>query len=109
LQAKLDEVTTRERANAIADIRQKMQEYGIELSELGTTRKTAKTKSAVSKRGRATKGAVRARKSARAKKSASAMREVRYRDPDSGATWSGRGRVPRWIAGREREQFAVTH
>ncbi|WDD96275.1 H-NS histone family protein [Burkholderia sp. FERM BP-3421] len=31
----------------------------------------------------------------------------KYRDPLSGATWSGRGRVPRWIAGRNREDFLI--
>lgn len=32
---------------------------------------------------------------------------VKYRDPVSGATWSGRGRAPAWIAGRDRDAFAV--
>ena len=33
---------------------------------------------------------------------------AKYRDPVSGATWSGRGKPPRWIAGQEREKFAIT-
>ena len=28
----------------------------------------------------------------------------KYRNPQSGATWSGRGRVPRWTADQEREK-----
>jgi DNA-binding protein H-NS len=32
---------------------------------------------------------------------------VRYRDPASGATWSGRGRAPKWIAGKDRSAFVV--
>ena len=32
----------------------------------------------------------------------------KYRDPGTGATWSGRGKPPRWIAGKQREDFAVT-
>nr|WP_080407128.1 H-NS histone family protein [Burkholderia ubonensis] len=32
----------------------------------------------------------------------------KYRDPLSGATWSGRGRAPRWIAGRNRDDFLIT-
>ncbi|CAB3770182.1 DNA-binding protein [Burkholderia sp. MSh2] len=32
---------------------------------------------------------------------------IKYRDPESGAQWSGRGREPRWIAGRERDQFLI--
>ena len=37
---------------------------------------------------------------------------AKFRDPDTGETWSGRGRPPRWLAakeaeGRRREEFAV--
>ena len=32
---------------------------------------------------------------------------VRYKHPTTGATWSGRGRPPRWIEGKEKDQFAV--
>ncbi|TCG01054.1 hypothetical protein BZM26_09885 [Paraburkholderia strydomiana] len=28
--------------------------------------------------------------------------EPKYRDPSSGATWSGRGRAPGWMAGKAR-------
>jgi DNA-binding protein H-NS len=31
----------------------------------------------------------------------------KYRDPDSGATWSGRGKTPRWINGSDRSQYAI--
>lgn len=30
-----------------------------------------------------------------------------YRDPASGATWSGHGTEPAWIKGRDREAFKV--
>ncbi|MGZ2744496.1 H-NS histone family protein [Burkholderia stagnalis] len=32
---------------------------------------------------------------------------AKYRDPASGAVWSGRGRTPRWIAGQDRERFLI--
>ena len=32
---------------------------------------------------------------------------ARYQDPDSGATWSGRGRPPAWIEGKDRQQFEI--
>lgn len=32
---------------------------------------------------------------------------AKYRDPVTGATWSGKGRVPKWIAGKERGAFEV--
>ena len=31
----------------------------------------------------------------------------KYRDPATGATWTGRGKAPAWIADKEREQFAI--
>jgi DNA-binding protein H-NS len=33
--------------------------------------------------------------------------EVLYRDPHSGATWTGRGKPPRWIAGKNRDAFRI--
>lgn len=31
----------------------------------------------------------------------------KYRDPATGKTWTGRGKAPRWIEGRDRSQFAI--
>jgi DNA-binding protein H-NS len=33
---------------------------------------------------------------------------AKFRDPASGATWSGRGKPPRRIAEQDREKFAIT-
>jgi len=43
---------------------------------------------------------------------AGAKAVAKFRNPDTGETWSGRGRTPRWLAakeaeGRRREEFAV--
>ena len=43
---------------------------------------------------------------------AAASPPARYRNPETGATWSGRGRMPKWLAlaeerGRGREDFAA--
>ncbi|WP_425428790.1 H-NS family nucleoid-associated regulatory protein [Caballeronia novacaledonica] len=32
---------------------------------------------------------------------------AKYRDPVSGLTWSGRGRTPGWIAGKDRNEFLI--
>ncbi|NTZ07915.1 H-NS histone family protein [Burkholderia metallica] len=32
---------------------------------------------------------------------------AKYLDPATGATWSGRGRPPAWIAGRDRAAFLI--
>lgn len=31
----------------------------------------------------------------------------KYRDAKSGATWTGRGRAPDWIAGKNRDDFLI--
>lgn len=33
--------------------------------------------------------------------------QARYRDPDTGSTWSGRGRPPEWIRGKDRAPFQI--
>lgn len=32
---------------------------------------------------------------------------MKYRDPESGAEWSGRGKEPVWLRGRDRNQFLI--
>ena len=32
---------------------------------------------------------------------------AKYRDPATGATWTGRGKAPKWIADQDREKFAI--
>lgn len=74
-----------ETAAVIAEIKKKMTEYGITLADLGGSARAAKSRKAVA---------------------------AKYRNPANGDTWSGRGRVPRWLValegiGRKREEFLV--
>ena len=34
-------------------------------------------------------------------------RAPKFRDPQNGATWSGHGREPGWLKGKNRQDFAV--
>ncbi|WP_407973065.1 H-NS family nucleoid-associated regulatory protein (plasmid) [Burkholderia pyrrocinia] len=34
---------------------------------------------------------------------------AKYRHPETGATWSGRGRPPAWIDGKDRSLFEIQH
>ena len=91
----------------IADIRQKMADYGITLDELqGPVRKRAGGGSG------AKPGRPAGRKAAKSKKRAKRKVAPKYRDPQSGATWSGRGLTPKWLkekekAGGNREEFLI--
>lgn len=75
-----------EMAAVIADIRAKMEEYGITLADLTPRRG-----------GAATKGSTVAPK---------------YRNAQTGETWSGRGKMPRWLqkeieSGKSKESFLI--
>lgn len=45
-------------------------------------------------------------KSASAKTSGSKV-AAKYRDPATGQTWTGRGKAPKWIEGKDRAQFVI--
>ena len=32
---------------------------------------------------------------------------AKYYDPESGASWSGRGKPPKWIDGKDRSQYEI--
>lgn len=33
--------------------------------------------------------------------------EAKYYDPESGASWSGRGKPPKWIEGKDRSEYEI--
>ena len=83
----------------VEEFRAKAAEMGLSLEEL--LRSPAST-------GRPTAKARQAKKGASA-----ASPAAKYRNPETGETWSGRGRMPKWLAlaegqGRRREEFAAT-
>lgn len=82
LQIKAEEMRQSEIQNAIEEIRTKMSEFGITVQDL-----------AGSKKGRAGTG--------------SGTVKPKYRNPDTGDTWTGRGKPPRWIAGKDKDQYLI--
>lgn len=84
LNLKIDAAFAGQKATAIREIQGKMDEWGIPLQDLQVVR------------------------SGRQYVPIKSGRYVpRYRDPDSGATWSGKGPEPFWIAGKDRTAFAL--
>ncbi len=71
-------------SNALAKVRELVAEYGLTSQDIFPVRgaKAATTK-AVSKVA------------------------AKYRDPATGQTWTGRGKAPKWIEGRERSPFVI--
>lgn len=70
-----------QRASALREVRNLLIQYGFKPNELGSLRgKTASGRNNIA---------------------------PLYRDPETGATWSGRGTEPAWIKGRDREAFKI--
>lgn len=98
LQTRAQTLREKQRKPLIAAIVRQMKEREISVQELAE---------ALEKPARGTQ-------TARRQGDAPAKRaiEPKYRDPETGATWSGRGRTPRWILGAEqsggsRESFRI--
>lgn len=81
VQAQMQAARDKEVASAIEQIKQQIAEYGITAEELGFSSKRTTS--------RKTGGL-----------------PPKYRDPKTGATWSGRGRAPAWL-GKRRERFLI--
>jgi DNA-binding protein H-NS len=85
LQAQAAKVKEEEKEQAIAMARTMISAYGITAKDLGLD-KIVKAKSGPKVGNKVS---------------------PKYRDPQSGATWSGRGKTPKWINGADRSQYAI--
>lgn len=81
LQQEADAARQEETKTVIAQIHHVMAQYGITSADLGL-------------------------KGTRAKRKGSTA-VIKFQDPETGATWTGRGRAPAWIAGKDRSKYAV--
>ncbi|MYN46000.1 H-NS histone family protein [Pseudoduganella sp. FT93W] len=82
LQKKADAARHEELANAKAQIAGIMKEFGLTLADLGSLGKSKPQK----------------------------VRQpvpVQFRNPETGEQWTGRGRAPKWLEGRDKEQFRI--
>lgn len=91
LQMRAEKARLAEVASVIADIKEKMQMYGITEADLA---------------GRGVKKAAKKNADRPAKKMGSV--KPKYRNVATGQTWTGRGKPPKWIAGQDRNQFLIT-
>jgi len=86
-----------------------MSDYGITLDEL---QKPARTRTAGGGKAVPKPGRPAGKKGAKWKKRAKRTVAPKYKDSQSGATWSGRGLTPKWLAekeksGAKREEFLI--
>lgn len=69
-------------AGAKAQIQAIMSEYGLTLSDIGSTSKQTL-------------------------KAPRKPVEVKYKDATTGDTWTGRGRAPKWLEGKDKNQYPI--
>lgn len=96
-----EKVRKKEMRAVIAEIRSLMAQYDISMDDLQPR--------TVDKRAARTKGKAAAAKGAKAK--AATRRTAvkpKYRNPETGATWTGRGKPPNWIRdAKNRDAFLI--
>ncbi|MPW23898.1 DNA-binding protein H-NS [Paraburkholderia piptadeniae] len=93
LQARAEALAVQQSSGVIAKIRDIMQKHGLTTADIEAHIGGSK------KRGRKPGVKVAAK---------SSVSVAKYRDPKSGATWTGHGRAPTWIANaKDRSKFAI--
>jgi len=85
LEAQINDARDRELSDAVSRVRGLIEEFGLTAADVFPPSRGA-----------------RATSSAKGGKVA-----AKYRDPATGATWTGRGKAPKWIADQDRSQFAI--
>lgn len=80
LERRIAEVRKEERSKALADIRTLVEAFELNADEIFGK-----------KSSKASRGSL----------------PAKYRDPETGKTWSGKGRMPQWLDGKNKEDFAV--
>lgn len=95
----LESARDNKKARAVDRVKALMKKLGVTMEDLGSA--TRSKRGAKARKGGATK--------AKLGKSTVAPK---YRDPETGATWTGRGRAPVWmaakiVAGRTKEEFLI--
>lgn len=79
LERRIAEVRKEERAKALTDVRSLVDSFELSADEIfGRKPKTSR-------------GSL----------------QPKYRNPETGKTWSGKGRVPQWLEGKNREDFTI--
>lgn len=101
LEAQVEQITTAERASAVAKVKQIMDEFGVTIEHLIETR-------AVPEAPSVTTAAVASATAAKQPEKVRRTKSPKYRDPVTGTTWAGVGRTPAWIANAtNRDDFLV--
>lgn len=101
LDGQINAMMQRERADSIAKAKAIIEQFSLSASDL-----FGRAASANGKRGRPTKkGSKIASKKPVGKKRGKVA--PKYKNPATGDTWTGRGKAPKWIAGKDRSKYVI--
>lgn len=82
-------------AGVVGRIKEAIAAYGLTAGDLGF--------------GRGGAGAKAVRSASKSPKRTTTVGVAKYRDPESGKTWTGRGKPPNWIVGaKNRDEFLIS-
>lgn len=103
LQVEAEKLLKTERREAVAMVKAKISEFALTAQDLGLA-------AVAGSRKRGAK--VASKKSGKTKRAGKIKVKAKYRNPDTGETWTGRGRPPRWLAaleaaGKSRDEFLI--
>jgi DNA-binding protein H-NS len=95
LQARADELIVKQSSTVIARIREIMDKHGLTTADIDSYVGGKKQTGIGTAAGKSSSG--------------SSISNAKYRDPKTGATWTGHGRAPAWIASaKDRSRFLVS-
>ncbi|MFM8547533.1 MAG: H-NS family nucleoid-associated regulatory protein [Betaproteobacteria bacterium] len=97
----LENARDNKKARAVERVKALMKKLGVSMEDMSSATRAKRGPKA--RRGAGAKGKT---------KSGGATVAPKYRDPETGATWTGRGRPPVWMAakiaaGQTKEQFLI--
>lgn len=101
LDSQINAMMQREKADGVAKAKAIIEQFGLSVSDLFGRKGAAK-----GKRGRPAKNGTKAASKKRVGKKRGKV-APKYKNPATGETWTGRGKAPKWIAGKDRTKFLI--
>ena len=104
LDSQINAMMQREKAEGIAKAKEIIEQFGLEVGDLFGRKVAGK-----GKRGRPAKKGVVSKKRVGKKRVGKKRGKVaaKYKNPSTEETWTGRGKAPIWIAGKDRTKFLI--
>ena len=99
LDSQINAMMQREKAEGIAKAKVIIEQFGLEVGDLFGRKASSKGKG-----GRPAEKGVASKKRFGKKRGKVA---TKYKNPTTGDTWTGRGKAPIWIAGKDRAKFLI--